>query len=158
MPLRNFWRYFVRLGVSRNVCLVNCCAMCVQKTRGYVLQNTKSRYFFQRRPCMTTFLFLAPIFGDLGWFRMTFGALLAPKIHPKFRSAARNCNWSSLWSPLATKDLVRITLRNFWKRFVRLGVFKMESRNTFLVNFCGTCVQKTRGHALEHKKSQYFFQ
>ena len=52
---------------------------------------------------------------------MTFGALLAPKIHPKFRSAARNCNWSPLWCPSGNEGLGKDHVEEFLETFCAFG-------------------------------------
>ena len=93
-------------------------------------------------------VFLAPIFAVFLWFRMTFGAFLETKIHPKYSLAARNCNWSSLGSP---KAFVRITSASFWSARLRFGLSKCSHKAPFWWTCVGCVCEKREGTCNQNK-------
>ena len=56
-----------------------------------------------------------------------------------------------LWSPLATKDFVRMPLRNFWRHFVRLGVRNGVSKRLCGELLCDVRAKNARIRASKHE-------
>ena len=60
-------------------------------------------------------------------------------------------NMMVLWSPLATKDFVRMLLRNFWRHFVRLGVKNGVSKRLCGELLCDVRAKNARVRASKHE-------